>query len=188
MTDGPQPPTTDVHSLTAEQATAKLAEMKTAFDGPAPSANPQTANDARRRLEVLGRDAGWSTRFFNGDQEARREFNDLVQRAADGDPVADAMAPAPQRDFIIETTVDGALPQYMIRDAVADLRLHGISEGAIAEALSGEKVDAATHAAAKAFRAMRMSDPEWTEALARHDYRAVQELRLMSIILAPFRD
>lgn len=182
----PAPASTDSYTLTPEQATAKLAEMAAALNPPPPPAPPANASDARRRLDALSRDPTWSQKFMSGNAEARREFAELTKRVAEGDPVADAMN-TPEPVFRIDTTVGGEMPQRAIRDFIADARQAGISEGAIAQALRGEKVSPQEYEATKRFKQMRMSDPEWAKKLAAGDYQATQELRLMGIILAPWR-
>jgi hypothetical protein len=110
MTDTPAALSVDPWAMTPEQATAALAQMQTATNPPPPVV-PVDAQDARARLDALSRNPSWAQRLFSGNVEARREFNELVAKAAGGDDVGDAIAgivePAAP---LFETTANGELP------------------------------------------------------------------------------
>ena len=74
--------TTDqISSLTPDQATAALAAMDRAIHPP-PSVVPADAQDARMQLDLLSRNASWAESLFKGNVETRKQFDELVAKAA----------------------------------------------------------------------------------------------------------
>ena len=59
---------------------------------PPPSVVPQDAQDARQQLDLLSRNASWADSLFKGNVETRKQFDELVAKAAAGDTVGDAVA------------------------------------------------------------------------------------------------
>ena len=94
MADTPAAPPADpyvmtadqIYSMTPDQATAALAAMDHAIHPP-PSVVPQDAQDARATLEMLSRNASWADSLFKGNVETRKQFDELVAKAAGGDAV-----------------------------------------------------------------------------------------------------
>ena len=93
MTDTPAAPadpyvmTADqIYSMTPDQATAALAAMDRAIH-PRPTVVPQDAQDARQQLDLLSRNASWAESLFRGNVETRKQFDELVAKAAGGDSV-----------------------------------------------------------------------------------------------------
>ena len=92
MTDTPAAPApVDVWAMTPDEATAALAAMN-AVVNPLPPLVPQDAQDARATLERLSRDKSWADALFNGNVATRKQFDELVAKAAGGDDTADAVA------------------------------------------------------------------------------------------------
>ena len=48
--------------------------------------------DARVQLDLLSRNASWAESLFKGNVETRKQFDELVAKAAAGDDVGDAVA------------------------------------------------------------------------------------------------
>jgi hypothetical protein len=100
------------YSLTPEQATAKLAEMSAALHGPAPSATPQNADEARARLQAISADEKWRSRYLSGHQAERAEFETLTKQVA-------GSADGP--DVLIETIDSVSDPHSLPRAGYAAL-------------------------------------------------------------------
>ena len=54
---------------------------------PPPSVVPQDAQDASQQLDLLSRNASWADSLFKGNVETRKQFDELVAKAAGGDDV-----------------------------------------------------------------------------------------------------
>jgi predicted RNase H-like nuclease len=172
-----------IASMTPEQATARLAEMGAASN-PAPGLVAMDSQDARAQLNLLSSDSSWATALMSGNAAVRDQFDRLVAIVDAGDVVADTLANIQEEPPLIETTTGGQLPSRVVREVIAGMRDAGVSDGAIAQAMRGDPVTAAEFAAAKAFQAMRHSDPEWVSSLLRGDWSSNREHQLMSIILS----
>ena len=129
MTDTPATPadpyvmTADqIYALTPDQATAVLAAMDRVIHPP-PSVVPQDAQDARQQLDLLSRNASWAENLFRGNVETRKQFDELVAKAAGGDDVGDAVAGIVEPALpLIETTAEGALPRRAVEATISGLR------------------------------------------------------------------
>jgi hypothetical protein len=137
MTDTPTAPApVDPWSMTPDQATAALAAMDAAIHPP-PPAVPQDAQDARARLEVLSRDASFASALFSGSIDARKQFNELVAKAAGGDDVGDAVAGIVEPAVpLFETTANGELPRRHVEGTIAGLRDSGLNDESISQAIN----------------------------------------------------
>jgi hypothetical protein len=172
-------------TLDHEGATARLAEMTASYqaarDGAPPPLEPATAGDARRRLDVLNKDAAWGARLISGDVAARTEFRELLEKIGAGDPAIGAAPPAGgQFDFSSEDQPS----RQVLSGTVQMLREAGVSDGAISQALKGTPESPEAIAATKVLKAQRMSDPEWTKRFLAGGATEKREWMLMSIILA----
>jgi len=118
MSDGQDMSDPGVFSLTPDQASQKLAEMAAALHGPAPSATPQNAGEARARLQALAGDSKWYANYVRGDQATRAEFDQLTRLASGGEqePIG-----------LIETVDSVTDPQAVSRATYAAL-LDGLRE------------------------------------------------------------
>ena len=104
------PAPVDVWSMTPEMATAEIARMDRETR-PAPTLTPVDAQDARVALDALSKNPSWAEALFRGDVATRKQFDELVAKAADSDPVADAVAGIVEPAVpMFETTVNGELP------------------------------------------------------------------------------
>jgi hypothetical protein len=152
------------------------------------------AASAKAALDRFTADPGIAERLLRGDAAVSRQFAELSRAAADSDGhdvLADALTGAHTRSGqLIETTFGKQLTSRGTMAAIDGLREVGISDGAIAEAFSGLSVetgrpyDAATVARARALRAVRMGDREWTSRLMAGGLAEKRELMLMNIITA----
>src|SRR5262249_52761566 len=113
MSDSQDSSDPGVYSLTPEQASVKLAEMSAALHGPAPSATPQNANEARARLQTISADEKWRSRYLSGGQAERAEFEKLTQQVAN--------SPDGAPDVLIETVDSVTDPHALPRAGYAAL-------------------------------------------------------------------
>jgi hypothetical protein len=104
--------TTDqISSLTPDQATAALAAMDRAIHPP-PSVVPADAQDARMQLDLLSRNASWAESLFKGNVETRKQFDELVAKAAGANDTEDMVAGIVEPAMpLFETTANGELPR-----------------------------------------------------------------------------
>jgi len=148
-----------------------------------PVSAPANPVEASAQLTARTSDPAWAEKFFAGDVAARREFADLTAAVAKRDPIAEAIAgtaPTPG----IETTINGELGSRIMADVVQTFRGAGLSDGAIRQALEGQKVTKQELEAAKRFQEMRHGDAEWVKKLLSGDYAAKRESLLLSIIFS----
>lgn len=152
-----------------------------------PPIAPKTAAEASARLDVLARDKEWGKLFFGGDVNAHREFNELMAVKDTANPMAallDGSAGSAEGQIpFMETTHDGALPMRAQVAIVADMRELGLSDGAIAQAFTGQQAQAADYHAVRLLQAQRMADKEWTARYLDGDPTAAREMLLMNIVL-----
>jgi hypothetical protein len=176
----------EIQSLSPVQATARLAEMEAARR-PVVADKPSTPNEARARLNALSSDKEWGAKFVSGDADAHQEFKGLTELSARADAetdridaVLDGKAAVP----MFETTTDGELPTRHLVSAVDGLRELGISDGAVRQALEGDKVTRAEHEMAKHHREAMHSNPDWVKKFLAGEHGARRESLLLSIILS----
>jgi hypothetical protein len=158
--------------------------MSAAMAPPAPPLEPATASDARRRLDLLTKDPSWGAKYLGADPAARREFAELHEKIAAGDPVADAIAGTAPAAGEFETTTDGQLPRHALAQTVASFRELGLNDAIIEQALKGGGETPESIAATRVLLNQRKSDPAWRERLLAGGMSERRELQLMSIILA----
>jgi hypothetical protein len=187
MTDTPAAPpaglTTDqIYAMTPEQATAALAAMDRAIHPP-PSVVPQDAQDARQQLDLLSRNPSWAQSLFSGNLETRKQFDELVAKAAGGDNVGDAIANIVEPAVpLFETTVNGELPRRHVEGTIAGLRDAGLNDAAIEQAVNLPPISRAEHAAAEAFWARCKGSAEFRSKLLSGDYEATRQFNLVSVL------
>jgi hypothetical protein len=109
MTDAPMTVEAAIADGSPEAAGRALDGLVVQFRGPAPSATPANATEAKARLDALVADPSFAKSFWDGNVAARREVSELNQKIANGNPTADALAGAPSDSFTMETTFAGEL-------------------------------------------------------------------------------
>jgi hypothetical protein len=172
-----------ISSMSPAEATAALNAMETA-NNPAPALVPQDAQDARAQLNLLSADPNWSRALFAGDRAVRDQFEKLTKMVSDADVVGDAIAGIEEPQQIFETTTGGQLPSRAVKAVIDDMRLAGISDGSIEEALRGTPVTAREYAAVTALQAAKHGDPVWVKNFLAGNYAEKREATLMAIVLS----
>ena len=140
MTDTPATPadpyvmTADqIYALTPDQATAVLAAMDRVIHPP-PSVVPQDSQDAKMQLDLLSRNASWAESLFKGNVETRKQFDELVAKAAGGDSVSDAVVGIVEPvQPLFETTANGELPRRHVEAAISGLRDSDLNDESISQ-------------------------------------------------------
>jgi hypothetical protein len=180
----PAPPVSpETLALTPAEATAKLAEMQDALRPP-PSSTPADAQEAQQLLNKLTADPTWGRALVNGDPAARKQFDELTEKVAAGDPIADAVAGITEDPKIFSTTVNGEWPIHVVAEAAHDLQAAGLDAGSIVQAIRGGAVSVAEYQAAQALQATLHSDPDWRARFLANDYTAKKQQLLLSVVLA----
>jgi hypothetical protein len=93
--------------------------MSAALHGPAPTASPQNAAEARARLQTISADEKWRSRYLNGGVAEREEFarlTDQIAQSPDGAP-----------EFLIET-VDSITDRDALPKAGYESLMDGMRE------------------------------------------------------------
>jgi hypothetical protein len=184
MADDPNVTQVDPWSLSAEAATAALAAMNNVAHPP-PSVVPQDSQDAKATLDLLSRNASWADSLFKGDVATRKQFDELVAKAAGDDNVGDAIAgivePATP---LFETTANGELPRRHVEGTISSLRDRGLNDDSISQAVALPPISRAEHAAAQAFQARCHGSAEWRAKLLSGDYEATRQHTLNCVLLA----
>jgi hypothetical protein len=130
----------DIWSMSAEEATAVLAERARDFHPRAPI-SPQTPRDADLRLQELAADADWYRKLTSGNLEVRAEFDRLtaLKNAA---PTEDM----PTEQIFEVTSGDtgsGSLTRSQMIGAAEDMRRRdGFPDRAIEHILADGRFDA----------------------------------------------
>jgi hypothetical protein len=174
------PAPVDAWSMTPEQASAELARMDRETR-PAPTLTPVDAQDARVTLDVLSKNPSWAEALFRGDVATRKQFDELVAKAADSDPVADAVAGIVETPMF-ETTTDGQLPRHHVEGTIAGLRESGLNDESISQAVTLSPISRAEHVAAEAFWARCKGSAEFRSKLLSGDYEATRQFNLVSVL------
>jgi hypothetical protein len=171
---------------TPEEATAWLAQMKTAFDGPPPTANPKNSVEAARRLQYLtsGKDPGWFDRFNRGDPETRREFDALTKMRADANEVDLALSGVAPSHLDFEIGQQGKAGLRNMVDAMPGLREAGFSDDSIREILTDQKATREQHDAARRLQTALHGNTEWRARYLAGDAEAKRQQSHISAILA----
>jgi hypothetical protein len=168
MADTPDAPATDPWSMTPNEVAAKLAAMDAAIHPPPPLI-PQDAQDARAQLDLLSRNASWAESLFKGNVETRKQFDELVAKAAGGDNVGDAVAGIVElTPPLFETTANGELPRRHVEGTIAGLRDAGLNDAAIEQAVNLPPISRAEFMAAQAFKARCHGSAEVPVIVARY--------------------
>ena len=177
--------TTDqIHSLTPEQAGATLKAMDAAIHPP-PSVVPQDAQDARAQLDLLSRNASWADSLFKGNVETRKQFDELVAKAAAGDDVGDAVAGIVEPVTpLMEVTANGELPRRAVEATISGLRDAGLSDASIEQAVNLPPISRAEFMQAKALQTRLHGTAEWRGKLLSGDYEATRQHNLLSVLLS----
>jgi hypothetical protein len=84
MSDGQDTRPAGDFSMTPDQASAKLAELNTAYRGVVPE-NPMDATAARARIDALSNNEAFYSKLMHGNVEARAEWNRLNELIAAGE-------------------------------------------------------------------------------------------------------
>jgi hypothetical protein len=178
------PAPVDPWSMTPDQVAAKLAGMDAAIHPPPPQF-PQDAQDARATLERLSRDASWAESLFKGNVATRKQFDELVAKAAGGDDVIDAVAGIVEPAVpLFETTANGELPRRHVEGTIAGLRDAGLNDAAIEQAVNLPPISRAEFMAAQAFQAKCHGTAEWRSKLLSGDYEATRQHNLLCVLLS----
>lgn len=155
----------------------------------------QTAGrSARELLDAWASDAGVAAKLFAGDVATLAEFRRLTANVAEGEDrdvlTEMLLSRDPAAPPMIEMVAPGEMPVGETLSHINALRDAGVGDAAIAEAFLG--VDSRTGkpwqpgmvAQARAQRAMRMADPEWTDRLMAGGLVERRELTDLNIIIA----
>ena len=185
MTDTPAAPApVDVWAMTPDEATAALAAMNAVVNPPPPLV-PQDAQDARATLERLSRDKSWADALFNGNVATRKQFDELVAKAAGGDDTADAVAGVVELAVpLFETTANGELPRRHVEGTIEGLRASGLDSESISQAINLPPISRAEFMAAQAFKARLHGTQEWRSKLLSGDYEASRQHNLLCVLLS----
>jgi hypothetical protein len=170
-----------------ESATKALDALAAKFRGPAPSATPTDSIGAQARLDALVKDPTWAKSYWEGNPAARREFSELTQKIANGNPTADALNAKPDAKpdaFTMEVTVGGELSSRNRADAVAGLRQLGLDDATVTQALDGAPVNAQEVAMAKMMKAAKLSDAAWTDRWLKGGLLERSEMTKINVILS----
>jgi hypothetical protein len=177
------PAPVDVWSMTPAEVAPKLAGMDAAIHPPPPLI-PQDAQDARMQLDLLSRNASWAESLLKGNVETRKQFDELVAKAAGGDDTADMVANIVElTPPLFETTANGELPRRHVEGTIAALRDAGLSDGAIEQAVNLPPISRTEFMAAQAFQAKLHGTAEWRSKLLSGDYEATRQHNLLCVLL-----
>jgi hypothetical protein len=188
MVDTPAAPApVDVWSMTPDQVAAKLAGMDAAIHPPPPLVpqDAQDAQDARAQLDLLSRNASWAESLFKGNVETRKQFDDLVAKAAGGGDVGDAVAGIVEPAVpLFETTANGELPRRHVEGAIASLRDAGLNDASIEQAVSLPPISRAEFMQAQALKSQLYGTAEFRSKLLSGDYEATRQHNLLCVLLS----
>ena len=185
MPDTPAAPApVDPWSMTPDQATAALAAMDAAIHPPPPLV-PQDAQDARAQLDLLTRNPSWAEGLLKGNVETRKQFDELVAKAAGGDDVGDAVAGIVEPALpLIETTAGGALPRRAVEATISGLRDAGLSDASIEQAVNLPPISRAEFMQAQALKSRLYGTAEFRSKLLTGDYEATRQHNLLCVLLS----
>jgi hypothetical protein len=176
------PAPVDPWSMTPDQASAEIARLDRE-SRPAPTLTPVDAQDARVTLDLLSRNSGWAESLFRGDVATRKQFDELVAKAADADSAADAVAGIVEPVTpIFETTANGELPRRHVEGTISALRDGGLDNASIEQAVTLPPISRAEHVAAEAFWARCKGSAEFRSKLLSGDYEATRQFNLVSVL------
>jgi hypothetical protein len=152
MTDQTQTETAPASAwgLTAEQATARLAQMTKAYQETKKSSDPVTDRYADNRGRI--------DRLVSGDPKELARFNELMAKKAEADPV--------------EAVMTGALPDVpssehrQMNELASYMRSLGHPDAVVREALATDDapISQELHNQLKVWKSKALSNPEWSKA------------------------
>jgi hypothetical protein len=189
MVDTPAPPPADptaeqIYAITPAEAGAALAAMDRAIHPP-PSVIPQDAQDARQQLDLLSRNASWADSLFKGNVETRKQFDELVAKAAGGDDVGDAVVGIVEPVTpLMEVTANGESPRRHVEGAIASLRDAGLNDASIEQAVNLPPISRAEFMSAQALKSQLHGTAEWRSKLLSGDYEATRQHNLLAVLLS----
>jgi hypothetical protein len=173
-----------IYSMTPDQATAALAAMDAVIHPP-PSVVPQDAQDARQQLDLLSRNASWADNLFKGNVETRKQFDELVAKAAGGDSVSDAVVGIVEPALpLFETTANGELPRRHVEGTIASLRDSGLNDASIEQAVNLPPISRAEFMQAQALKSRLYGTAEFRSKLLTGDYEATRQHNLLCVLLS----
>jgi hypothetical protein len=146
--------------------------------------NADPVATANAQLTGLVNNKEWAAKFMAGDVEARKQFDGLTRTVAGAGDDTNAAIAGKATPPMIDALVEGELPFHARSAVIEDLRASGLSDAAIAEALTGTVATPAEIEQAKLYQRMRHSDPEWVKNLLAGDWQARKEQLLLSVILS----
>jgi hypothetical protein len=184
MTDAPMTVEAAIADGSVEAAGHALDALAAKFRGPPPSATPTDTAGAKARLDALVKDPAWAKSYWQGNPAVRREFSELTQKIANGNPTQDALAAPPADNFTMETTFGGELNSRARADAVAGLREMGLDDATVTQAMDGAPVSAQELAMAKMLKAARMSDEAWISRYAKGGLLERAEMTKINLIIS----
>jgi hypothetical protein len=189
MADDPNVTQVDPWSMTPEQATATLAAMDRETR-PAPTLTPVDAQDARVTLDLLSRNPSWAESLLKGNVETRKQFDELVAKAAGGDDVADAVAGIVEPAVpLFETTANGELPRRHVEGTISALRDAGLNDESISQAVTLPPISRTELMSAQALKTKLHGTAEWRSKLLSGDYEATRQHNLLAVLLSsPVKD
>jgi hypothetical protein len=185
MADTPAAPApVNVWSMTPEMATAEIARLDRE-SRPALTLTPIDAQDARVTLDVLSKNPSWAEALFRGDVATRKQFDELVAKAADADQVADAVAGIVEPAVpLFETTVNGELPRRHVEGAIAAMRDSGLNDESISQAVTLPPISRTEFLQAQALKSKLHGTAEWRSKLLSGDYEATRQHNLLAVLLS----
>ena len=141
----------EAHALAQKTTEAELAASAVAPVGDSAA--------ARARLSELTASHEWRTAFFNGDQQARKDFTELTAAVAAGATVDDVLAGAGPVSQLIEITTTGQLSTRNTAIEVDHLKQLGLNEKTIQQVFKGGSVTPAEREMARVTKEMRLRRP-----------------------------
>jgi hypothetical protein len=123
--------------------------------------------------------------LFNGNVATRKQFDELVAKAAGGDDVGDALAGVVELAVpLFETTANGELPRRHVEGTIAALRDAGLNDESISQAVNLPPISRAEFMAAQALQAKCHGTAEWRSKLLSGDYEATRQHNLLCVLLS----
>jgi len=136
---------------------------------------PSTPAAAAAKLKELETNREWGDRLARGDDNTRREFEQLTELAASGDPIDSIMQGIVPNTVELDETNGGKVRARDMVTAVADMRERGIPDRMIREVLSDAKPTLQQHQMGKENQQRRFADAAWVERLRAGDPLAAAE-------------
>jgi hypothetical protein len=189
MTDTPAAPLpVDPWSMTPDQASATLSQMRIDAHPPAPLA-PTTPAEARARLNELTSNKEWGKRWVEGGIAERHEYARLIELAADqADQAINNTTP---ETFAIETIGPGELNRRDLASAVETFRDAGLTDEVINQAMRGgevSEVSRAEYMAARALKSARLGDEAWVARWSKGGWAEQREMLHINTIVSSFKE